>query len=119
MGNQSSGIKPPRFSALLPQQSEPRQQGEHEQGTAAGGHRSGASPLEAYQKALACDPVSAFGSVIAFTTAVDDAAAEALKQLGIRGHAEVQVTDDGVLVYDFYDIRHLGGKASAKGVLDA
>ena len=48
-----------------------------------------------------------------------DAAAEALKQLGIRGHAEVQVTDDGVLVYDFYDIRHLGGKASAKGVLDA
>lgn len=48
-----------------------------------------------------------------------DAAAEALKQLGIRGHAEVQVTDDGVLVYDFYDIRHLGGKESAKGVLDA
>jgi len=47
-----------------------------------------------------------------------DAAAEALKQLGIRGHAEVQVTDDGVLVYDFYDIRHLGGKGSAKGVLD-
>ena len=46
-------------------------------------------------------------------------AGEALKSLGIRGHADVQVTDDGVLVYDFYDIRHLGGKSTAKGVLDA
>lgn len=48
-----------------------------------------------------------------------DAAAEALKQLGIRGHADVQVTDDGVLVYEFYDIRHLGGMSTARGVLDA
>lgn len=32
----------------------------------------GASPAEAYRKALACDPVSAFGSVIAFSTPVDD-----------------------------------------------
>jgi len=46
-------------------------------------------------------------------------AAEALGQLGIRGQADVGVTDDGVLVYTFYDIRHLAGKASAKGVLDA
>lgn len=46
-------------------------------------------------------------------------AAEALKQLGIRGQADVQVTDDGVLVYSFYDVRHLSGKATAKGVLDA
>lgn len=48
-----------------------------------------------------------------------DQAAEALKELGIRGHAEVRVTDDGVLVYDFHDIRHLGGKSTARGVLDA
>lgn len=46
-------------------------------------------------------------------------AAEALKQLGIRGQAEVEVTDDGVLVYSFYDVRHLSGKHTAKGVLDA
>lgn len=46
-------------------------------------------------------------------------AAEALKQLGIRGQADVQVTDDGVLVYTFYDVRHLAGKSTAKGVLDA
>jgi hypothetical protein len=47
-----------------------------------------------------------------------EAAAEALKELGIRGQADVQVTDDGVLVYSFYDVRHLGGKATARGVLD-
>ena len=44
----------------------------------------GATPLEAYQKALACDPVSAFGSVISFTTPVDDAAAEAVSALFVE-----------------------------------
>jgi hypothetical protein len=48
-----------------------------------------------------------------------EAAGEALESLGIRGQAEVEVTEDGVLVYSFYDVRHLGGKSSAKGVLDA
>lgn len=40
----------------------------------------GASPLEAYEKALACDPVSAFGSVIAFTDRLTEAVAEALSR---------------------------------------
>src|SRR6185437_11008626 len=44
----------------------------------------GASPLEAYQKALACDPQSAFGSVIAFTAPVDTDAAEALSSLFVE-----------------------------------
>jgi len=44
----------------------------------------GSSPLEAYQKALACDPQSAFGSVIAFTASVDTAAAEALSSLFVE-----------------------------------
>ncbi|MFL5383291.1 MAG: hypothetical protein ACJ8GN_12300 [Longimicrobiaceae bacterium] len=48
-----------------------------------------------------------------------EAAAEALKALGIRGQADVEVTDAGVLVYSFYDVRHLGSKSTAKGVLDA
>jgi hypothetical protein len=47
-----------------------------------------------------------------------EAAQEALESLGIRGQADVEVTDDGVLVYSFYDVRHLGGKPSARGVLD-
>jgi hypothetical protein len=48
-----------------------------------------------------------------------EAAAEALKELGIRGQADVEVTDAGVLVYSFYDVRHLGSKSTARGVLDA
>jgi hypothetical protein len=46
-------------------------------------------------------------------------ATEALDRLALRGQAEYEVTDAGVIVYAFRDILHLGGKASAKGVLDA
>jgi phosphoribosylaminoimidazolecarboxamide formyltransferase/IMP cyclohydrolase len=44
----------------------------------------GTSSLDAYRKAYACDPVSAFGSVIAFTTAVDDETAEAVSSLFVE-----------------------------------
>jgi phosphoribosylaminoimidazolecarboxamide formyltransferase/IMP cyclohydrolase len=40
----------------------------------------GRSVREAYEKALACDPVSAFGSVIAFTQPVTEAVAEAVAE---------------------------------------
>ena len=40
----------------------------------------GRTPLTAYKKALACDPVSAFGSVVAFTEPVTEAVADALSQ---------------------------------------
>jgi len=40
----------------------------------------GRSPLDAYRKALACDPVSAFGSVVAFTQPVTEAVAEVLAE---------------------------------------
>jgi phosphoribosylaminoimidazolecarboxamide formyltransferase/IMP cyclohydrolase len=43
-----------------------------------------ATPLEAYRKALACDPVSAFGSVISFNTPVDSATAEAVSTLFVE-----------------------------------
>jgi phosphoribosylaminoimidazolecarboxamide formyltransferase/IMP cyclohydrolase len=48
------------------------------------GLATGTSALDAYRKALACDPVSAFGSVISFTTPVDDAAAEAVSSLFVE-----------------------------------
>jgi len=48
------------------------------------GLATGANALEAYRKALACDPVSAFGSVIAFTVPVDDAAADAVSGLFVE-----------------------------------
>jgi phosphoribosylaminoimidazolecarboxamide formyltransferase/IMP cyclohydrolase len=48
------------------------------------GLATGRTALEAYQKALACDPVSAFGSVIAFSVAVDEAAAQAVASLFVE-----------------------------------
>lgn len=48
------------------------------------GLATGATALDAYQKALACDPLSAFGSVISFSTPVDDAAAEAVSNLFVE-----------------------------------
>ncbi len=48
------------------------------------GLATGASPIEAYRKALACDPVSAFGSVISFSVPVDDETAEALSGLFVE-----------------------------------
>ncbi len=44
----------------------------------------GRDALDAYRKALACDPVSAFGSVISFTVPVDEAAAEAISSLFVE-----------------------------------
>ena len=48
------------------------------------GLATGATALEAYQKALACDPVSAFGSVIAFTVPVDEATADRVSSLFVE-----------------------------------
>lgn len=44
----------------------------------------GESSLDAYRKALACDPVSAFGSVISFTASVDAETAEAVSSLFVE-----------------------------------
>jgi hypothetical protein len=40
-----------------------------------------------------------------------------LEALAIRGLAEVEVTESGVLVFAFHDIQHLGEKSRSKGVL--
>ena len=44
----------------------------------------GTSAIDAYRKALACDPVSAFGSVIAFTVPVDAVTADAVSSLFVE-----------------------------------
>ncbi len=44
----------------------------------------GASLAEAYEKALACDPVSAFGSIVALNRLVDEKAAELISQLFVE-----------------------------------
>jgi len=48
------------------------------------GAATGATILEAYQKALACDPVSAFGGVIGINREVDAAAAEEIAKLFVE-----------------------------------
>jgi phosphoribosylaminoimidazolecarboxamide formyltransferase/IMP cyclohydrolase len=48
------------------------------------GLATGANALDAYKKALECDPVSAFGSVISFTVPVDDETAEAISSLFVE-----------------------------------
>jgi len=52
--------------------------------TTPSGLAIGATPLDAYRKALACDPMSAFGSVIAFTVPVDAPAADAIASLFVE-----------------------------------
>jgi phosphoribosylaminoimidazolecarboxamide formyltransferase/IMP cyclohydrolase len=44
----------------------------------------GDNALDAYRKALACDPVSAFGSVVAFTVPVDEETANAVSSLFVE-----------------------------------
>jgi phosphoribosylaminoimidazolecarboxamide formyltransferase/IMP cyclohydrolase len=44
------------------------------------GVASGRDPLDAYRKAFACDPTSAFGGVIAFNVTLDASTAEALSK---------------------------------------
>jgi phosphoribosylaminoimidazolecarboxamide formyltransferase/IMP cyclohydrolase len=48
------------------------------------GLATGDNALDAYKKALACDPVSAFGSVISITVPVDDETAEAVSSLFVE-----------------------------------
>jgi phosphoribosylaminoimidazolecarboxamide formyltransferase/IMP cyclohydrolase len=51
------------------------------------GAATGATILEAYQKALACDPVSAYGSVIGINREVDGAAANEIANLFVEAIA--------------------------------
>src|SRR5688572_1700758 len=44
----------------------------------------GANAIDAYRRALACDPVSAFGSVISFTVPVDEETANAVSSLFVE-----------------------------------
>ncbi|HJQ22039.1 MAG TPA: bifunctional phosphoribosylaminoimidazolecarboxamide formyltransferase/IMP cyclohydrolase [Gemmatimonadaceae bacterium] len=56
----------------------------------------GADPLDAYKKALACDPVSAFGSVIAFNKPVDKETADAVSSLFVEVIVGPSFDDDAV-----------------------
>ena len=73
----------------------------------------GASAQEAYHKALACDPVSAFGSVIAFTVPVDREAAEAISSLFVECIVAPSFADEAVEILGRKkNLRVLAGAAS-------
>ncbi len=80
----------------------------------------GTSALDAYKKALACDPVSAFGSVIAFTLPVDDAAAEAISSLFVECIVAPRFSPNAVEILGRKkNLRVLEGAAEwSKGALD-
>jgi phosphoribosylaminoimidazolecarboxamide formyltransferase / IMP cyclohydrolase len=58
------------------------------------GAATGATIAEAYTKALACDPVSAFGSVIGINQPVDGAAAEEIAKLFVEAIAAPSYTPE-------------------------
>jgi phosphoribosylaminoimidazolecarboxamide formyltransferase/IMP cyclohydrolase len=62
------------------------------------GLATGADALDAYRKALACDPVSAFGSVISFTVPVDELAAETISSLFVECIVAPRFSDGAVEV---------------------
>ena len=58
------------------------------------GAATGATVLEAYQKALACDPVSAYGGVLGINEPVDGAAAEEIAKLFVEAIAAPSFTPE-------------------------
>ena len=58
------------------------------------GAATGTTILEAYQKALACDPISAFGGVIGINQEVDLAAAEEIAKLFVEAIAAPSFTPE-------------------------
>src|SRR6266550_4091276 len=59
----------------------------------------GRSPREAYERALATDRTSAFGSVIAYNVSVDRAAAEAMRDLFVEVVVAPAFAEDAVRVF--------------------
>ncbi|MFA6167735.1 MAG: bifunctional phosphoribosylaminoimidazolecarboxamide formyltransferase/IMP cyclohydrolase [Gemmatimonadaceae bacterium] len=84
------------------------------------GLATGATPLEAYQKALACDPVSAFGSIIAFTVPVDAVVAQAISSLFVECIVAPSFAPEAVDILGAKkNLRVLEGRASERpGALD-
>ena len=80
------------------------------------GLATGRTPLEAYQKALACDPVSAFGSVIAFSVAVDEECALAVSSMFVECVVAPEFTAEALTALSLKkNLRVLEGTARERG----
>lgn len=79
------------------------------------GLATGSTALEAYKKALACDPASAFGSIISFTVPVDAETAEAVSSLFVECIVAPQFSDAALeILQRKKNLRVLEGRASWK-----
>ena len=52
-------------------------------------------------------------------TMTPEAAKDALDGLAVRSQADYEITDAGLIVYNFHEVRQLRDKDSAKDILDA
>jgi phosphoribosylaminoimidazolecarboxamide formyltransferase/IMP cyclohydrolase len=76
------------------------------------GLATGATAVEAYRKALACDPVSAFGSIISFTVPVDAETAEAVSSLFVECVVAPSFTEEAIeILVRKKNLRILEGRA--------
>jgi phosphoribosylaminoimidazolecarboxamide formyltransferase/IMP cyclohydrolase len=84
------------------------------------GLATGRTAADAYRKALACDPVSAFGSVIAFTVPVDEEAARAVAALFVECVVAPSFSEEALRVLaEKKNLRVLAGDARERaGALD-
>jgi phosphoribosylaminoimidazolecarboxamide formyltransferase / IMP cyclohydrolase len=85
------------------------------------GLATGTNALDAYRKALACDPVSAFGSVISFNVSLDAAAADAVASLFVEVIVAPEFSDAAIeILVRKKNLRVLEGIARwPSGALDA
>jgi len=62
------------------------------------GAAKGISSFDAYEKALKCDPVSAFGGIVAFTSLVDELLAQKLNNLFLEIICAKEFTEEAVKI---------------------
>ena len=60
--------------------------------------RKGADLVEAYKRALACDPVSAFGGIVAANTTLDAAAAKAITEIFTEVIIAPDATEEAIAI---------------------
>ena len=58
----------------------------------------GNNPLDAYEKALRCDPVSTFGGIVTFTDTVDEILANKLNEIFLEVISAPDYTDEALLI---------------------
>jgi hypothetical protein len=56
--------------------------------------------------------------VVTALAITSDEAKRILDNLALESHADFQVTDSGVVVYDFKEIRRMDDKSTARGILE-